>query len=151
LHRIAREVYEQRLNSGVAREQARKDLPLATYTEAYWKIDLHNLLQFLWLPMAQAAQYEIRCYAEIVGNEIVRRWCPIAWEAFKDYRLDAMSLSRREIEVVRRLQSGDVVGACDTARGFGWLEMGKDGYARNRERQELEEKLLALGFSVPWS
>jgi thymidylate synthase (FAD) len=103
------------------------------------------------LRMAQAAQYEIRCYAEIVGNEIVRRWCPIAWEAFKDYRLDAMSLSRREIEVVRRLQSGDVVGACDTARGFGWLEMGKDGYARNRERQELEEKLLALGFSVPWS
>jgi len=49
LLKISREVYEERLSKGVAREQARKDLPLSTYTEAYWKVDLHNLLHFLEL------------------------------------------------------------------------------------------------------
>src|SRR4051812_15396175 len=59
----ARSVYNERLAVGVAREQARKDLPLSTYTEAYWKIDLHNLLHFLELRMASHAQAEIRDYA----------------------------------------------------------------------------------------
>ena len=58
-----RSVYQQRIDKGVAREQARKDLPLATYTEAYWKIDLHNLLHFLALRMDSHAQLEIRNYA----------------------------------------------------------------------------------------
>ena len=57
------EVYEQRLAAGVEREQARKDLPLSTYTEAYWKIDLHNLLHFLHLRMDVHAQDELRAYA----------------------------------------------------------------------------------------
>jgi len=82
LHRLSRETYESRLKKGVAREQARKDLPLSTYTEAYWKIDLHNLFHFLRLRMDDHAQLEIRSYANIIGNEIVSRWCPIAWEAF---------------------------------------------------------------------
>jgi thymidylate synthase (FAD) len=55
---------QRTLDAGVAREQARKDLPLATYTEAYWKVDLHNLLHFLFLRMDSHAQYEIRAYAE---------------------------------------------------------------------------------------
>ena len=59
----AREVYEARIAAGVAREQARKDLPLSTYTEAYWKIDLHNLLHFLNLRLDDHAQSEIRAYA----------------------------------------------------------------------------------------
>ena len=58
-------------SSGGSREQARKDLPLATYTEAYWKIDLHNLLHFLELRMDAHAQWEIRQYAETMGREIV--------------------------------------------------------------------------------
>ena len=58
LHKCSRDVYNERLNCGVAREQARKDLPLSTYTEAYWKIDLHNLLHFLSLRMDRHAQYE---------------------------------------------------------------------------------------------
>ncbi|MFH1736143.1 MAG: FAD-dependent thymidylate synthase, partial [bacterium] len=58
-----REIYQQRLDAGVAREQARKDLPLSTYTEAYWKLDLHNLLHFLALRMDEKAQLEIRSYA----------------------------------------------------------------------------------------
>ena len=68
----AGELYEERLDAGVAREQARKDLPLSTYTEAYWKIDLHNLLHFLALRMDGHAQWEIRQYATTIGEEIVR-------------------------------------------------------------------------------
>src|SRR6266404_3140035 len=66
LHRFSREIYETRLKAGVAREQARKDLPLSTYTEAYWKIDLHNLLHFLALRMDAHAQQEIRDYASTI-------------------------------------------------------------------------------------
>ena len=99
IHRLSREMYESRLRMGVAREQARKDLPLSTYTEAYWKIDLHNLFHFLQLRMDAHAQLEIRSYANVIGNEIVSRWCPMAWEAFVDYRLKSLSLSRIEAEV----------------------------------------------------
>jgi thymidylate synthase (FAD) len=85
-HVAAFQLYRERIEAGVAREQARKDLPLCTYTEAYWKIDLHNLLHFLELRMHPSAQYEIRQYANVIG-EIVAAWCPITWEAFKKYRL----------------------------------------------------------------
>src|SRR5512145_1097416 len=94
LQKMSRQLYEARLEAGVAREQARKDLPLSTYTEAYWKVDLHNLFHFLWLRMDAHAQWEIRQYANTIGEEIVARWVPFAWEAFKDYRLGSLSLSR---------------------------------------------------------
>ena len=94
----AREMYETRLTAGVAREQARKDLPLATFTEAYWKIDLHNLLHFLHLRMDFHAQQEIREYANTIGEQIVARWVPMAWEAFVDYRRRSTRLSRAEFE-----------------------------------------------------
>ncbi|HUG19282.1 MAG TPA: FAD-dependent thymidylate synthase, partial [Planctomycetaceae bacterium] len=68
----ARKLYQDRIDSGVAREQARKDLPLCTYTEAYWKIDLHNLLHFLSLRMDSHAQQEIRDYATSIGENIVK-------------------------------------------------------------------------------
>jgi thymidylate synthase (FAD) len=77
LQRSAREVYEARLAAGVAREQARKDLPLSTYTEAYWKIDLHNLLHFLNVRMDRHAQEEIRAYASVLGEKIVSKWVPM--------------------------------------------------------------------------
>ena len=64
----AMDLYQSRLESGVAREQARKDLPLSTYTEAYWAIDLHNLLHFLRLRMDSPAQYEIRQYADALES-----------------------------------------------------------------------------------
>jgi len=66
VQRMCREVYEKRLACGVAREQARKDLPLSTYTEAYWKIDLKNLMNFLTLRLDEHAQYEIRLYAQAI-------------------------------------------------------------------------------------
>ena len=78
----------------MAREQARKDLPLSTYTEAYWKVDLHNLLHFLALRMDSHAQLEIRQYAAAIGEQIMRPLFPLVWEAFVDYRLEAMFLSR---------------------------------------------------------
>jgi thymidylate synthase (FAD) len=102
LQKLAREVYEERLAMGVAREQARKDLPLSTYTEAYWKIDLHNLLHFLALRLNPHAQKEIRDYA-IAISDIVKLWVPATWEAFEDFRLNASYLSAQEIEIVRIL------------------------------------------------
>ena len=100
------DIYDARLAAGVAREQARKDLPLSTYTEAYWKVDLHNLLHFLPLRMDDHAQEEIRAYAALIGDEIAARWVPMAWEAFIDYRRQALRLSRIEVEVVTALASG---------------------------------------------
>jgi len=81
-HEMAWDVYQTRLKLGVAREQARKDLPLSLYTECYWKMDLHNLLHFLRLRMAPDAQEEIREYANVIGAEIVARWCPTTWGEF---------------------------------------------------------------------
>lgn len=146
----AREIYESRLELGVAREQARKDLPLSTYTEAYWKIDLHNLLHFLSLRMDPHAQLEIRRYAEVIGTEILSRWCPVAWEAFQDYRMGALSLTRLEAEIVGALARGDGAAASASAAAFGWLERDEKGLKRHRERQECEAKLASLGFRLPW-
>lgn len=103
LHDIITSVYQRRLQAGVAREQARKDLPLSTYTEAYWKIDLHNLLHFLSLRMDSHAQFEIRQYADIIGKEIVARWVPMVWEAFIDYRLESVTFSKPEMECLKAL------------------------------------------------
>lgn len=102
-HEGARCVYKERLALGVAREQARKDLPLSTYTEGYWKIDLHNLLQnFLHRRLDSHAQLEIRQFAEAVAS-IVKVWVPWTWEAFEDYVLGAHTFSRQEMEVLRRV------------------------------------------------
>ncbi len=148
----ARAVYDARLAAGVSREQARKDLPLSTYTEAYWKIDLHNLLHFLNLRMDDHAQHEIRAYASVIGEEIVSKWVPVVWEAFLDYRRHAVQLSRIEAEVIQALNSGDREKARSLAAAQGLLAARKDGgLASNRERTELEAKLRALGLEPPWS
>lgn len=150
LQKSARRVYEERIASGVAREQARKDLPLSTYTEAYWKVDLHNLLHFVSLRMDDHSQLEIRQYARVIGDEIVNAWCPITWEAFLDYRVNSLVLSSIETEIVRAITSGNMDGARAIAERHGWLEPGKVGLKRNRERDELEAKLAGLNLSVPW-
>jgi thymidylate synthase (FAD) len=151
LHRTARRIYEERIAMGVAREQARKDLPLSTYTEAYWKIDLHNLLHFLSLRMEDHSQEEIRMYAHTMGEKIVAPWVPLVWEAFLDYRTNALSLSAIELEIVRAIAGGEAAHALAVARRINWLETGKTGaLKRNRERDELEAKLLQLNLAVPW-
>ena len=93
---------------GVARELARMNLTLNTYTQWYWKIDLHNLMHFLRLRLDAHAQYEIRAYAEVIAS-VVARWVPITAEAFVDYRTEAVQLSRGAMEVVRRIIRGDSV------------------------------------------
>jgi thymidylate synthase (FAD) len=149
--RQAREVYQERLEAGVAREQARKDLPLSTYTEAYWKIDLHNLLHFLSLRMHSHAQQEIREYANVIGNEIVRRWCPMAWEAFEDYRLNAMFLTRAEKEIMAALIRGDQETALGAAIKCEMLDAEGKPKEKSRERAEIEEKFRELGIALPWA
>ena len=150
LQRLARRLYHERLEAGVAREQARKDLPLSTYTEAYWKIDLHNLLHFLSLRMDEHSQLEIRQYARTIGDEIVKKWCPLTWEAFLDYRMNSMGLSGIETEIVQSIGAGEHDGARAIAQRHGWLEPGKSGLKRNRERDELEAKLVRLNLPIPW-
>lgn len=126
-HEAAKELYRERLDAGVAREQARKDLPLSTYTEAFWKVNLRNLLHFLSLRADSHAQAEIRAYAEIILHEIVSRWVPESYQAFIDYDLESLTLSRLEIDVLS--------GREDIST------LGKEG---SRERLEFREKLDAL-------
>jgi len=147
----ARAVYEGRLAAGVAREQARKDLPLSTYTEAYWKIDLHNLLHFIDLRMDAHAQQEIRAYAAVIGEEIIARWVPVTWEAFLEYRKRGMSLSRLEIALVSALAAGDPARALALAAEHGLVNRAADGrLSANVERSEIDVKLRALGWIPPW-
>lgn len=89
--------YEELLAKGVSREIARVNLPLALYTEMYWQMDLHNLFHFLKLRLHEHAQYEIRCYAQTIG-EIVKKVAPCAWDAFEEYVLFAKTFSRTELE-----------------------------------------------------
>lgn len=151
LHRLSRDIYNQRLALGIAREQARKDLPLCTYTEAYWKIDLNNLLHFLHLRMDESAQYEIRCYAETIGYQIVRKWCPLAWEAFQDYVLGGSCYSVLETNILRALSAGDKEKALRLATDSGWIEYNDEGKLKGHlERREFEVKLKDLKLKIPW-
>lgn len=90
----------------LARELARMNLTLNFYTQWYWKVDLHNLLHFLSLRSDEHAQYEIRVYAEVIG-QLVERWVPLSWEAFVDYRLHGAALSRPEILALKARLRGE--------------------------------------------
>ena len=95
--------------SGIARELARSVLPVNYYTQFYWKCDLHNLLHFLSLRADSHAQYEIRAYADVILDEIVKRWVPVTYRAFQDYVHNAASLSAGALDVVRRMLAGERV------------------------------------------
>jgi thymidylate synthase (FAD) len=146
----ATQLYQDRLAAGVAREQARKDLPLCTYTEAYWKVDLHNLLHFLALRMDAHAQWEIRSFATTIGERIIQPLFPIAWEAFLDYRMNAESLTRLDSGVISRLMAWAAESrtpppftddAFLAAQDPAWANL-----RRCRERDECREKLVRLGL-----
>ena len=96
------EQYEKYLEAGVAREVARANLPLSLFTEFYWKMDLHNLFHFLKLRLDLHAQKEIRIYAEAIGK-FVKEKCPLSWEAFEEYVLHGIQLSRTEAEIFSNL------------------------------------------------
>ena len=113
---------------GVAREMARAALPVSVYTEWYWKCDLHNLFHFLSLRMDPHAQYEIRVFADAM-YELMKPIVPISCEAFEDYRLGAMHLTKLEIEAIR---SGTPIATTN-----------------KREISEFQEKCARLGVAVP--
>lgn len=99
---MIRQNYERLLKTGVRKELARINLPLAQYTELYWKIDLHNLLHFLKLRMDSHAQYEIRVYADAM-YELIKDVVPVALKAFDDYHLNAVSLTHLDQLVLEEL------------------------------------------------
>jgi len=115
--------YEALLAAGVAREQARITLPLSAYTQWYWKIDLHNLFHFIALRADSHAQSEIRAYADAL-SDIVADWVPLAWAAFRDYRLEAATLSGPALRVLRRMLAGEAVDAASSGLSAReWAEM----------------------------
>jgi thymidylate synthase (FAD) len=97
-------------NPGLARELARMNLTLNFYTEWYWKVNLHNLLHFLSLRADPHAQYEIRVYAELM-LDIVKKWVPLAYEAFMEYRVNAVSFSGNGLKAIKAMLTGDTVTA----------------------------------------
>lgn len=129
----------------VAREIARIDLPLSTYTQWYWKIDLHNLFHFLTLRADPHAQYEIRAYAHIMAG-MLKRVAPLSFEAWIDYEFAAAPMSRGELAALRELvhieRDGDRLAL--RASGTTALDVGrlKELGLSNREVAELADKLF---------
>lgn len=125
--REAYAAYQELLDADIARELARIALPVAVYTEWYWKINLHNLFHFLRLRLDAHAQYEVRVFAEAIAL-IAQRIAPTAYDAFEDYIRDAVRLSGVERELVTRALHGERLGPDD------WQRLGK------RERAEFARK-----------
>jgi thymidylate synthase (FAD) len=113
---------------GLARELARMNLTLNTYTQWYWKTDLHNLLHFLSLRADAHAQYEIRAYAEAM-LAMVEAWVPQTYAAFRDYRLGAVTFSAGMLAIVKRMLDGEPV----------------DQKASGLSKREWGEMMAALG------
>ncbi len=148
----ARHVYEERIKLGVAREQARKDLPLSTYTELYWKCDLRNIFNFLSLRMDSHAQLEIRLYANAM-YEIVKQLYPLAVEAFDDYdmRRGGLPLSALDIKVIHKLKGFDIPATKEQfLNAVAWADVGwpgiNDKEKKNREQDECWAKLLRMNL-----
>lgn len=120
---------------GLARELSRVVLPLGTYTEFYWKIDLHNLLHFLKLRTDSHAQREIRDYADMVAD-IVKAWVPLAFEAWEDYSRNAVTFSAAEMVVIRKLVTRGRI-----ASTVPLLDMAEEAGLRGREIAELTAKI----------
>lgn len=127
--------YQDHIEKGVSREQARMILPVNNYTEWYWKIDLHNLFHFLGLRCDKHAQWEIRTFADAMLN-LIRPIVPVAVEAWEDYHdhRGAMKLTRLEIQAIYRALNGQKVGPLDSDN--------------KREQGEWVEKAQRLGLEV---
>ncbi|MBC9883068.1 FAD-dependent thymidylate synthase [Bradyrhizobium sp. INPA01-394B] len=96
----------QDVGPGLARELARMNLSLNFYTQWYWKVDLHNFMNFLRLRADAHAQYEIRVYAERM-LDVMKKWVPLSHAAFEEYDLKSAHLSATAIQVVRRMLAGE--------------------------------------------
>ena len=103
--KAAYESYNELIDSGLAREIARINLPLSLYTEFYWEMDLHNLFHFLKLRLDSHAQYEIRVYAEVI-LEICKKVAPMATESFINHMNQGVSFSGEEMRALRDVMEG---------------------------------------------
>ncbi|MGA8303486.1 MAG: FAD-dependent thymidylate synthase [Thermoplasmata archaeon] len=97
--------YSRALEAGVARETARLVLPVAYYTQWYWKVNLHNLFHFLSLRLDAHSQEEIRLFAAEIAR-LTRVVCPVAYEAFEEYQVEGLSFGRRERRAIQALLEG---------------------------------------------
>ncbi len=102
IRKLSQSAYEWMTGHEMARELARIDLPLSTYTQWYWKIDLHNLLHFLKLRVDSHAQWEIQEYGRTMAG-MLKRLAPHSYEAWVDYDVCGSRMSRMELEVIRKL------------------------------------------------
>jgi thymidylate synthase (FAD) len=105
IRRLSREAYEWMTTAEIARELARIDLPLSTYTQWYWKVDLHNLLHFLKLRVDPHAQWEIQEYGRVMAG-MLKYIAPLSYEAWVDYDVCGARFSRMELDALRRLVRG---------------------------------------------
>ena len=136
----AGETYGWMLEEDVAREIARIDLPVSTYTQWYWKIDLHNLLHFLSLRVDPRAQWEIQQFARVIAG-MVKRVAPLSYEAWVDYDLESRPITRAERDVLSRLLLADEEGVRARDGAVVGPDALKEAGLSNREIQELVEKL----------
>lgn len=144
IRKDAADGYGWMVRNEVARELARIDLPLSTYTQWYWKIDLHNLFHFLSLRVDPHAQYEIRAFGEVMAG-MLKRVAPLSYEAWRDYDLAGASMSRGELAALRRLIDAhrDDDGVTLVAREAASLDTAalKEHGLSKREIVELADKL----------
>jgi thymidylate synthase (FAD) len=137
----SREAYEWMMHEDMARELARIDLPLSTYTQWYWKIDLHNLLHFLKLRVDSHAQWEIQEYGRVMAG-MLKRVAPLSYEAWIDYDVCGGRVSRMELDALRKLVSvdGEALRARD-GLALDSATLAEGGLAK-REAAELLQKLM---------
>jgi thymidylate synthase (FAD) len=147
VRRASVEAYEWMTSNEIARELARIDLPLSTYTQWYWKIDLHNLLHFLTLRVDPHAQWEIQEFGRVMAG-MLKRVAPLSYEAWIDYDVCGGHLSRMELDALRALVSVDEAGGLRATGGA----LTKESLAeRGLSRREIDELLgkLAPPRAVP--
>jgi thymidylate synthase (FAD) len=128
---------------GLARELARINLPLSTYTEWVWKIDLHNLLHFLGLRLEEHAQWEIRQFAGVL-YDMAKAVAPLAVEAFRDYQFQAATFSRQERELLAKLLGHGLINEIIDRAAQVSVTSGLHNVMSQREFDEFRIKLLAL-------
>lgn len=145
---LVKENYVIDLKNDIARELARIDLPLSTYTEWYWKMDLNNLMRFLYLRCDSHAQYEIRAYSDVIAG-IVKEVVPASYEAWLDYLFTSTDFSYQEMKALLHLGVQLGTSGSDEGGGFetcfppeeNWGEWGKQFGLSKRETAEFFGKL----------
>ena len=144
LRSAAGEAYGWLLEEDVAREIARIDLPVSTYTQWYWKIDLHNLLHFLSLRVDPRAQWEIQQFAGVIAA-MVKRVAPLSYEAWIDYEIESRPLTRVERGILSQVVEGSEEGLAARQGAVVTGAAMKEAGLSLREIRELLEKLAAPG------